>query len=305
MIEELQRHIDKIMNEQNNRGIPEFEGYSPIEMTKILYFTFEDSSPITLLPLNNEDYQRIPIIKQIVYFSNLIQKNNESYPDGTGQFSMKIQPNIANGVRGVAISNDDADPMVNWIPKPSFAISQRPASLFLYYKCFPFGGDTIVGMVYFYKNGVVIGNPSFGTTETISSWTALEVPITYYTSDVPDSATILFVTGAYIQHTESTMYVDNLSFDGFVNSISEKTLENTFFNLYPNPVSDIITLNIDNTNNADLTLNIYNVTGELISSETLQQNQQQINIGNLNNGIYFFEIKSKEWTEKQKLIIQR
>ncbi|MFC2080078.1 hypothetical protein ACFLRQ_01245, partial [Bacteroidota bacterium] len=115
-----------------------------------------------------------------------IHKNNESYPAGTGQFSMMIQPNIANGVRGVATSSDIADPMINWIPKPTFAMNQRPASLYLYYKCFPFGGDTIIASVYFYKNGVLIGNPSFGNTQTISTWTELEVPMTYNTSDVPD-----------------------------------------------------------------------------------------------------------------------
>jgi hypothetical protein len=234
-----------------------------------------------------------------------IEKNPESYPLGTGQYSMKIKPDIANGVRGVAISNDGADAMVNWIPKPSFAINQRPASLFLYYKCFPFGGDTIVCTVFFYKNGVVIGMPSFGTTDTISTWTALEVPMTYNTSDVPDSATILFVTGAFIQHTESTMYVDNLSFDGFVTSIPEKTSGNTIFNLYPNPASDIITLNIDNKNNDDLTLNVYNVSGTLVKSEMLKQNQRQINIWDLCNGVYVVEITSKEWTEQQKLTIQR
>ncbi|PIY05959.1 MAG: hypothetical protein COZ21_03585, partial [Bacteroidetes bacterium CG_4_10_14_3_um_filter_31_20] len=58
-------------------------------------------------------------------------------------------------------------------------------------------------------------------------------------------------------------------------------------------------------NNADLTLNIYNVMGALIKSETLKQNQQQINTKDLSNGIYLVEIKSKEWSGKQKLIIQR
>jgi hypothetical protein len=75
--------------------------------------------------------------------------------------------------------------------------------------------------------------------------------------------------------------------------------------IFPNPASDIVTLNIDNTNNADLTLNIYNVIGALVKTETLEQNRQQINIGNLTNGIYLVEIKSKEWTKIQKLIIQR
>jgi len=52
-------------------------------------------------------------------------------------------------------------------------------------------------------------------------------------------------------------------------------------------------------------LNIYNVIGKLTRSEELQQNQRQINIGDLNDGVYLVEIKSKKWTGKQKLIIQR
>jgi hypothetical protein len=51
--EELQRHIDEIMNEMNNRGLPDFEGYSPIEMHHIIYDTFSDNSPIQLSKLSN------------------------------------------------------------------------------------------------------------------------------------------------------------------------------------------------------------------------------------------------------------
>jgi hypothetical protein len=75
--------------------------------------------------------------------------------------------------------------------------------------------------------------------------------------------------------------------------------------VYPNPASDIITLNVNNTNNAELTLNIYNVIGKLIHSEILQQNQQTINTSDLNSGIYLVEIKSDEWSGKQRLVIQR
>ena len=75
--------------------------------------------------------------------------------------------------------------------------------------------------------------------------------------------------------------------------------------VYPNPASDIVTLNINIANNANLTMNIYNVMGILVKSEILKQNQRQINTEDLCNGIYMFEIKSKEWTGKQKLIIQK
>ena len=58
MIDKLQRRIDKLMNEQNNQGLPDFEGYSPIEMTRILYYTFEDQSPIRFVLLNKKDYKK-------------------------------------------------------------------------------------------------------------------------------------------------------------------------------------------------------------------------------------------------------
>ena len=235
-----------------------------------------------------------------------IQKNPESYPAGTGQYSMKIQPDIANGVRGVAGSYDSTCIIVNGQLPPTFAINYRPASLYLYYKCFPFGGDTIMCTAYFYKNGVVIGNSVFETTTTVPTWTPLEIPTHYTTSDIPDSATIFFSTAIYILHSsESTLYVDNLSFTGFVTSNPEIKSENTNFNLYPNPASDIVTLNIENKNNAGLTLNIYSLAGTLVKSEILKQNQRQINIVDLSDGIYIVEIKSKEWTEKRKLKIQR
>ncbi len=74
---------------------------------------------------------------------------------------------------------------------------------------------------------------------------------------------------------------------------------------YPNPSSDLVTVKIDNTNTSDFALNIYNLLGELVKSEKLKTNQEQINIADISNGIYTVEIKANGWSEKQKLIIQR
>jgi hypothetical protein len=90
-----------------------------------------------------------------------------------------------------------------------------------------------------------------------------------------------------------------------ITGIPEEAQEFGNISIYPNPASDVVTLNIDPRNNAVLTLNLYNVIGELISSETLKQNQKQINVRDLSNGIYVVDIKSKEWSKKLKLIIQR
>ena len=95
------------------------------------------------------------------------------------------------------------------------------------------------------------------------------------------------------------------NFDNLITSVSEQPSEKDVFSLYPNPVSDIVTLNTDNVNNTDLTLNIYNVIGTLVKSETLKQNQRQINIGDLSNSVYIIAINSKDLTEYQRLLIQR
>ena len=55
----------------------------------------------------------------------------------------------------------------------------------------------------------------------------------------------------------------------------------------------------------DFKLSIYNIIGSLVKNVTFKQNQQPIYIGDLSNGIYIIEIESGQWTEKQKLIIQR
>lgn len=75
--------------------------------------------------------------------------------------------------------------------------------------------------------------------------------------------------------------------------------------VFPNPVSDKLTVSIGNYNNVPLNLNIYSATGQLVHSETLRSNQQQINVSDLSSGMYMIEVSSSSAVEKQKLIIQR
>ena len=79
---------------------------------------------------------------------------------------------------------------------------------------------------------------------------------------------------------------------------------NSLFSICPNPSSDVISLSI-NSKKEDFALNIYNLTGTLVKKEKVEQNQQQINISDLSNGIYVVEINSKERIGRQKLLIQR
>jgi hypothetical protein len=89
-LKDIQKKIDKVMHEQNNRPIPEFEGYSPFEMHQILHFTFGDQSPVKLQRLSDADFQRIPILNQVKYLTRLVDKAGEMKLTNKGFLPTKI-----------------------------------------------------------------------------------------------------------------------------------------------------------------------------------------------------------------------
>lgn len=89
-LNDLQNHLDKIVNQENHRPLIEFEGYSPDQMHNILHFAFSDYSPIKLQRLDDEDYEKIPILNQIRYLVKLIEKEGELALTKTGSLPVKV-----------------------------------------------------------------------------------------------------------------------------------------------------------------------------------------------------------------------
>ncbi len=135
------------------------------------------------------------------------------------------------------------------------------------------------------------------------------IPYTYSwnTNPVQDSSVAInLLPGTYtvtITDDNGCVLTDSIEVL-FTTSIDGKN-DLSLINFYPNPANDIITIYINENSNTSFILNIYNVMGLLVRTEMFVQNQLQINIRDLSNGIYMVEIKSEDWTEKQKLIIQR
>jgi N-acetylneuraminic acid mutarotase len=82
-------------------------------------------------------------------------------------------------------------------------------------------------------------------------------------------------------------------------------LSKSGLDIYPNPASEFVTLKYERQNNDEIKVNVYGVTGELVKSEILGQNQQSISVKDLKEGIYLVEIQSTNWTKNQKIVIQR
>lgn len=59
-------------------------------------------------------------------------------------------------------------------------------------------------------------------------------------------------------------------------------------NLYPNPASDVVILESENENISKM--NVYNVTGTLIKSVTVNEVQTKVDVSSYNNGVYLYEL---------------
>ena len=95
-LEEMNKHLEKIQNERNNRGIPDFEGYSPFEMQNILYDIFGNNSSIQLIELCDADFKKIPLLNQVKYLLQLVNNSGELKLTTKGFLPTKIVSDIYN-----------------------------------------------------------------------------------------------------------------------------------------------------------------------------------------------------------------
>lgn len=93
-LNEIQKEINRQMALENNRPMPEFEGYSPNEMHHIMYFPFGQDNPLKFMELSAADYQRIPLLNQIKYLLDLIEQAGELKLTSKGFLPVKIVADI-------------------------------------------------------------------------------------------------------------------------------------------------------------------------------------------------------------------
>jgi spore coat protein U-like protein len=72
------------------------------------------------------------------------------------------------------------------------------------------------------------------------------------------------------------------------------TQSNISLNAYPNPATDVLTLQISNYNNEKLMYQLYDLNGKLISSEQIGASQTQINTATLPTATYFIDVLNQE-----------
>jgi len=234
-----------------------------------------------------------------------VTKSTDHYPANVGNYSIRFENNttITPSVAGcgIAMTNTALGQY-----KPMFPIQGHPNSFCGYYKFTPQNGDTMKIAIGLFKNGSVVSSAILTNTATVSNWTPFNLPFDTYTD--ADSGYIHISSynaegPLALPMGNSVLYVDNLSFDNLITSANEGPAINAGSNIFPNPASDNII--IENNETTDVLVEIYNIVGALEKIVPLKQGQKNINTDDLTNGIYMVVIKSDGLTERQKLIIQK
>jgi hypothetical protein len=109
-------------------------------------------------------------------------------------------------------------------------------------------------------------------------------------------------------YTSSTAMV-RLNFDpNVVGMVSVNEFNKGNYGIYPNPNNGIFNLSINNTESSDLYVNIQNVLGQCVYTETfnnVNKLNKQINLSNIDSGIYTVTITNKDGlTSTEKIIIK-
>src|SRR5690554_420556 len=140
-----------------------------------------------------------------------------------------------------------------------------------------------------YKND---GQQNFTTTAIIENLYRLYSPI--YAKDVNGNNKIDIISNSS-ENGKIAWYENQMDLSVNQNSILD-------FSIYPNPVSE--ELIIKRPTREPATGNLYDTTGKLILSFTLNDQDSRINVENLAAGVYFLEISGNSNTVVKKIVIE-
>ncbi len=191
-----------------------------------------------------------------------VDKTTDSH---SGNYALKLSNKIGNWTEYGRVKTGDS---TEW-SIPEFPVNYRHEFFHGYYKFFPENNDSLFIQTTFYKNGSQIGNAMVEISQLTTTYQLFSSPIYYYNGETPDSASIeIFMGKDNFSGVPSNSYaiIDNLSFDGIISTdinydIKDVVNEKLDFNIYPNPTSGIINIEISeilkNSNGEIMLVDLY------------------------------------------------
>lgn len=82
--------------------------------------------------------------------------------------------------------------------------------------------------------------------------------------------------------------------------LSNSNFASKTFNVFPNPTKDIVTISTENSD--EYSLELTDITGKVLLNKTYSGVENQLNISNLNNGVYFISLKMGDKSQTIKIV---
>ncbi len=165
--------------------------------------------------------------------------------------------------------------------------------------------STNCGLTYtqiFYRTGASLATGATQTTpyipDSTTVWKKAKVNLNAYASFINVKIKIVNVTDG-----GNNLYVDSLHIGSILSSGIEEESKDEF-HIFPNPASDIITIQ-SNFDLKNAEIKIINVLGEVVFSQNINKTKTAtLNVEELKSGIYFIQLKSENIFYTQKIIKQ-
>ncbi|NOX45692.1 MAG: T9SS type A sorting domain-containing protein [Chlorobi bacterium] len=173
----------------------------------------------------------------------------------------------------------------------------KPSSL-TGYVVHPGYGDSVFVAIQFFKNGQIIGGGTWGTTDSIPSYTSFSAPIQFYSNVNPDTMNIVLLTDPNKQG--STLIVDDLHLEIQTGTTMNKEIRK--LHIYPNPATDELNIDPRTTNYYDYS--IYSISGKKLQGENNIRGRKKAKLNILNPGTYIIVVREDDKVLGSELFIK-
>ena len=292
-------------------------------MYKLLY------SSVTSVMLSISVFGQIPNAS----FENWTNKGNYENPDGwstmnntTANFSVFTATKGTPGNPGISylkltskrVGNEVVTGLavsglldsITKIPKSGFAYSERPKSFigkWQYMAVEPGLIDITLTKWNTVKNKRdTIAKADFILVDMVMFWDNFKIDFNYLKSDFPDSCTIFLNPSGRTPSAGDYLWLDNLAFEGNVSTgINEYKDRTSSFNISPNPVSEVILIDLNDLKLNSAKIELIDMRGTVLVMKKVDQfNIQAIDIRNLSKGNYIVRLTSDLIFEEKRINIE-
>lgn len=190
--------------------------------------------------------------------------------------------------------------------QPGFPYTSRPTFFTGFYKLtLPKPDQAMIGVALTKWNAAIQKRDTLGFTNSFfdvatSTYKDFTSPIFYILENaMPDTAIIYIISSISKQPIPgTTLYIDDLKFTGGITGASAG-LSSLKTSVYPNPAASEI--NIENVAPGVVSIHVLDVAGKVVAEQSVMENNSiQYSVDQLNNGMYFFELKNSN-----KQLVQR